>query len=220
MGSSCNSQLDPWFCAEFRANSPSLLLLQCYLYLFYSSARKVKTFVLLFCVCSCNIYLYGLRNLWQISFHIGVASLSSYQILTRQLLEKQPDCGVWKQNKTKLGVCYSVFTTLFFVFTWPKIAQSGFFNHPWQWLLQGEKLQATWDEQDPVILSSTQRGVQLYFTWQSLSGATNTWMFLPSAGFSSLPATIQTAFCHLSHWLWGSLAGQPCPAAANTQIVW
>ncbi|KAF2987683.1 hypothetical protein EK904_013957 [Melospiza melodia maxima] len=67
---------------------------ECYLYLFYSSARKVKTFVLLFCVCSCNIYLYGLRNLWQISFHIGVASLSSYQILTRQLLEKQPDCGV------------------------------------------------------------------------------------------------------------------------------
>ncbi|NXT23542.1 SC22C protein, partial [Syrrhaptes paradoxus] len=67
---------------------------QCYLYLFYSSARKLKTFVLFFSVCLCNIYLYGLRNLWQIAFHIGVASLSSYQILTRQLLEKQPDCGV------------------------------------------------------------------------------------------------------------------------------
>uniref|UniRef100_A0A669QKV7 SEC22 homolog C, vesicle trafficking protein n=1 Tax=Phasianus colchicus TaxID=9054 RepID=A0A669QKV7_PHACC len=67
---------------------------QCYLYLFYSSTRKVKTFVLLFSVCLCNIYLYGLRNLWQIAFHIGVASLSSYQILTRQLMEKQPDCGV------------------------------------------------------------------------------------------------------------------------------
>uniref|UniRef100_A0A8B9EVI4 SEC22 homolog C, vesicle trafficking protein n=1 Tax=Amazona collaria TaxID=241587 RepID=A0A8B9EVI4_9PSIT len=67
---------------------------QCYLYLFYSSARKMKTFVLLFSVCLCNIYLYGLRNLWQIAFHIGVASLSSYQILTRQLVEKQPDCGV------------------------------------------------------------------------------------------------------------------------------
>ncbi|XP_075562033.1 vesicle-trafficking protein SEC22c [Pelecanus crispus] len=67
---------------------------QCYLYLFYSSARKVKTFVLFFSVCLCNIYLYGLRNLWQIAFHIGVASLSSYQILTRQLMEKQPDCGV------------------------------------------------------------------------------------------------------------------------------
>lgn len=89
-----NSQLDPWFCAEFSAHFPLLLLLQCYLYLFYSSARKVKTFVLLLCVCSCNIYLYGLRNLWQISFHIGVASLSSYQILARQLLEKQPDYGV------------------------------------------------------------------------------------------------------------------------------
>ncbi|XP_032867364.1 vesicle-trafficking protein SEC22c [Tyto alba] len=67
---------------------------QCYLYLFYSSARKVKTFVLFFSVCLCNIYLYGLRNLCQIAFHIGVASLSSYQILTRQLMEKQPDCGV------------------------------------------------------------------------------------------------------------------------------
>ncbi|XP_054048506.1 vesicle-trafficking protein SEC22c [Rissa tridactyla] len=69
-------------------------IFQCYLYLFYSSARKVKTFVLFSSVCLCNIYLYGLRNLWQIAFHIGVASLSSYQILTRQLMEKQPDCGV------------------------------------------------------------------------------------------------------------------------------
>ncbi|KFO85516.1 Vesicle-trafficking protein SEC22c [Buceros rhinoceros silvestris] len=67
---------------------------QCYLYLFYCSARKVKTFALFFSVCSCNVYLYGLRNLWQIAFHIGVAALSSYQILTRQLMEKQPDCGV------------------------------------------------------------------------------------------------------------------------------
>uniref|UniRef100_A0A6G1RML1 SEC22 homolog C, vesicle trafficking protein n=1 Tax=Hypotaenidia okinawae TaxID=2861861 RepID=A0A6G1RML1_9GRUI len=67
---------------------------QCYLYLFYSSGRKLKTFVLLSSVCLCNFYLYGLRNLWQIAFHIGVASLSSYQILTRQLMEKQPDCGV------------------------------------------------------------------------------------------------------------------------------
>ncbi|RLW11349.1 hypothetical protein DV515_00001275 [Chloebia gouldiae] len=32
------------------------------------------------------------------------------------------------------------------------------------------------------------------------------WKFLSSAGFSSLAATIQTAFCHLSHWLWDSLA--------------
>uniref|UniRef100_A0A8D0F2X1 SEC22 homolog C, vesicle trafficking protein n=1 Tax=Strix occidentalis caurina TaxID=311401 RepID=A0A8D0F2X1_STROC len=81
----CNSSRS--FCTE-------KYMYHCYLYLFYSSARKVKTFVLFFSVCLCNIYLYGLRNLWQIAFHIGVASLSSYQILTRQLMEKQPDCGV------------------------------------------------------------------------------------------------------------------------------
>ncbi|XP_048367679.1 vesicle-trafficking protein SEC22c isoform X2 [Sphaerodactylus townsendi] len=66
----------------------------CHLYLFYSSARRIKVFVLFVTVCLCNIYLYGLRNIWQILFHIGVASLSSHQILTRQVAEKQPDCGV------------------------------------------------------------------------------------------------------------------------------
>ncbi|XP_074841285.1 vesicle-trafficking protein SEC22c isoform X2 [Carettochelys insculpta] len=69
-------------------------IFQCYLFLFHSSARKMKAFVLIFSICLCNIYLYGLRNVWQILFHVGVASLSSYQILTRQLMEKQPDFGV------------------------------------------------------------------------------------------------------------------------------
>ncbi|XP_019384705.1 PREDICTED: vesicle-trafficking protein SEC22c isoform X1 [Crocodylus porosus] len=69
-------------------------IFQCYLYLFYSSGRKMMVFVLFFSICLCNMYLYGLRNIWQILFHIGVASLSSYQILTRQLVEKQPDPGV------------------------------------------------------------------------------------------------------------------------------
>ncbi|CAI5789171.1 vesicle-trafficking protein SEC22c isoform X1 [Podarcis lilfordi] len=68
--------------------------LLCCLYLFYSSARKIKVFVLFVTICLCNIYLYGLRNIWQILFHIGVASLSSHQILTRQVVEKQPDFGV------------------------------------------------------------------------------------------------------------------------------
>ncbi|XP_007443873.1 vesicle-trafficking protein SEC22c [Python bivittatus] len=66
----------------------------CYLYLFYTSARKIKVFILFVTVCVCNTYLYGLRNHWQILFHIGVASLSSHQILTRQVVEKQPDLGV------------------------------------------------------------------------------------------------------------------------------
>ncbi|XP_032716978.1 vesicle-trafficking protein SEC22c isoform X2 [Lontra canadensis] len=68
--------------------------LQCYLYLFYSPARTRKVVLLLLFICLGNVYLHGLRNVWQILFHIGVASLSSHQILTRQLQEKQWDCGV------------------------------------------------------------------------------------------------------------------------------
>ncbi|XP_058534456.1 vesicle-trafficking protein SEC22c isoform X2 [Ochotona princeps] len=67
---------------------------QCYLYLFYSPARTMKVVLILLFICLGNVYLHGLRNLWQILFHIGVAFLSSYQILSRQLQEKQLDCGV------------------------------------------------------------------------------------------------------------------------------
>lgn len=69
-------------------------ILQCYLYLFYSPARTAKVALLLLFICLGNLYLHGLRNLWQILFHVAVASLSSHQILTRQLQEKQSDCGV------------------------------------------------------------------------------------------------------------------------------
>ncbi|XP_060103932.1 LOW QUALITY PROTEIN: vesicle-trafficking protein SEC22c-like [Heteronotia binoei] len=68
--------------------------LLCYLYLFYCSARRAKVFALFVAICACNLYLYGPRNVWQILFHIGVASLSAHQILTRRVVEKQPDCGV------------------------------------------------------------------------------------------------------------------------------
>lgn len=73
---------------------PLLLSLQCYLYLFYSPARRAKVALMLLFICLGNVYLHGLRNLWQILFHVGVAFLSSHQILTRQLREKQSDCGV------------------------------------------------------------------------------------------------------------------------------
>ncbi|KAM6169294.1 vesicle-trafficking protein SEC22c [Rhynchocyon petersi] len=69
-------------------------IFQCYLYLFYSPARTVKVLLLLLLICLGNTYLHGLRNLWQILFHVGVASLSSHQILTRQLQEKQTDYRV------------------------------------------------------------------------------------------------------------------------------
>lgn len=69
-------------------------IIQCYLYLFYSPARTLKVLLMLVSICLGNAYLHGLRNTWQILFHVGVAFLSSYQILTRQLQERQSDCGV------------------------------------------------------------------------------------------------------------------------------
>ncbi|XP_053569722.1 vesicle-trafficking protein SEC22c [Bombina bombina] len=77
------------FLTAFSAN-----ILQCYLYLFYSSARKIKACGLFLIICLCNIYLYGLRNLWQIFFHVLVAMLAAQQIFTRKTAEKQSDCGV------------------------------------------------------------------------------------------------------------------------------
>nr|BAC27266.1 unnamed protein product [Mus musculus] len=69
-------------------------IVQCYLYLFYSPARTLKVLLMLASICLGNAYLHGLRNTWQILFHVGVAFLSSYQILTRQLQERQSDYGV------------------------------------------------------------------------------------------------------------------------------
>ncbi|XP_021503111.1 vesicle-trafficking protein SEC22c [Meriones unguiculatus] len=69
-------------------------MVQCHLYLFYSPARTLKVALLLGVICLGNAYLHGLRNAWQILFHVGVAFLSSYQILSRQLQARQSDCGV------------------------------------------------------------------------------------------------------------------------------
>ncbi|XP_072110290.1 vesicle-trafficking protein SEC22c isoform X6 [Mobula birostris] len=69
-------------------------VLQCYLYLFYVSARMIKALGALALICICNFYLFGLRNLWQILFHLGVACLSTHQILSRKLTKRLADCGV------------------------------------------------------------------------------------------------------------------------------
>ncbi|XP_032899145.1 vesicle-trafficking protein SEC22c [Amblyraja radiata] len=67
---------------------------QCYLYIFYVSARTIKAPVALVLLCICNLYLFGLRNIWQIFFHLGVACLSTQQILSRRMTERLADCGV------------------------------------------------------------------------------------------------------------------------------
>ncbi|XP_051267358.1 vesicle-trafficking protein SEC22c [Dicentrarchus labrax] len=67
---------------------------QCHLYLFHSSLKKHKAFTLLSVIVLCNLYLLGLRNAWQLIFHISVASLSTVLILTRKLQDRTNDCGV------------------------------------------------------------------------------------------------------------------------------
>ncbi|KAM9839442.1 vesicle-trafficking protein SEC22c [Aulostomus maculatus] len=69
-------------------------VLQCHLYLFHSSLKKLKSFTLLSAIVLCNIYLLGLRNVWQLIFHISVASLSTFLILNRKLQDRCNDCGV------------------------------------------------------------------------------------------------------------------------------
>ncbi|XP_026148608.1 vesicle-trafficking protein SEC22c isoform X1 [Mastacembelus armatus] len=67
---------------------------QCHLYLFHSSLKKLKSFTLLSVIVLCNLYLLGMRNMWQLIFHISVASLSTALILTRKLQDRTNDCGV------------------------------------------------------------------------------------------------------------------------------
>ncbi|XP_075994265.1 vesicle-trafficking protein SEC22c [Genypterus blacodes] len=67
---------------------------QCHLYLFHSSSKKLKSLTLLSAIFLCNSYLFGLRNVWQLMFHIFVASLSTFLILTRKLQDRTNDCGV------------------------------------------------------------------------------------------------------------------------------
>lgn len=67
---------------------------QCHLYLFHSSLKKLKCFTLLSVVVLCNLHLLGLRNAWQLLFHVSVASLSTVLILTRKVQDRTSDCGV------------------------------------------------------------------------------------------------------------------------------
>ncbi|KAM4719105.1 vesicle-trafficking protein SEC22c isoform 2-T2 [Anableps anableps] len=68
--------------------------LQCHLYLFHSSLKKLKSLLLLSVIVLCNLYLLGLRNIWQLLFHVSVASLSTSLTLTRRIQHRTDDCGV------------------------------------------------------------------------------------------------------------------------------
>lgn len=97
---------------SFVANWNNLLLTpcqrppcpQCHLYLFHSSRKKPKSFTLLSAIVLCNFYLLGLRNPWQLIFHVSVASLSTFLILTRKLQDRTNDCGVWGARGGEDGI--------------------------------------------------------------------------------------------------------------------
>lgn len=82
----------------FAACSISILLLpfsfQCYLFAYFSVWRNSKSFLAFALICLSNMYLYELRNMWQILFHVAVGAFMTLQIKLRQPLGKAPDYNV------------------------------------------------------------------------------------------------------------------------------
>lgn len=67
---------------------------QCYLLVYYTGWRNVKSFLTFGLICLCNMYLYELRNLWQLFFHVTVGAFVTLQIWLRQAQGKAPDYDV------------------------------------------------------------------------------------------------------------------------------
>ncbi|XP_048835176.1 vesicle-trafficking protein SEC22a [Brienomyrus brachyistius] len=69
-------------------------LYQCYLFAYCTLWRNGKSFLAFALICLCNMYLYELRNLWQILFHVTVGAFTTLQIRLRQPQGKAPDYNV------------------------------------------------------------------------------------------------------------------------------
>ncbi|XP_029968536.1 vesicle-trafficking protein SEC22a [Salarias fasciatus] len=69
-------------------------LYQCYLFCYFSVWRNSKSFLALALICLSNMYLYELRNVWQILFHVAAGAFMTLQIRLRQPLGKAPDYNV------------------------------------------------------------------------------------------------------------------------------
>lgn len=67
---------------------------QCYLFAYFSVWRNSKSFLAFALICLSNMYLYELRNMWQILFHVAVGGFMTLQIRLRQPLGKAPDYNV------------------------------------------------------------------------------------------------------------------------------
>uniref|UniRef100_W5M3H4 SEC22 homolog A, vesicle trafficking protein n=1 Tax=Lepisosteus oculatus TaxID=7918 RepID=W5M3H4_LEPOC len=69
-------------------------LYQCYLFAYCTVWRNIKSFLAFALICLCNMYLYELRNMWQILFHVTVGAFTTLQIRLRQPQGKAPDYNV------------------------------------------------------------------------------------------------------------------------------
>ncbi|XP_010878029.1 vesicle-trafficking protein SEC22a [Esox lucius] len=69
-------------------------LYQCYLFFYFSVWRDSKSFLSLALICLSNMYLYELRNVWQILFHVTVGAFMTLQIRLRKPQGKAPDYNV------------------------------------------------------------------------------------------------------------------------------
>lgn len=67
---------------------------QCFLFSHFSLWRNSKSLLAFALVCLCNMYLYELRNVWQVLFHVAVAAFMTVQIRLRQPMGKAPDYNV------------------------------------------------------------------------------------------------------------------------------
>ncbi|XP_039611152.1 vesicle-trafficking protein SEC22a isoform X2 [Polypterus senegalus] len=67
---------------------------QCYLLTFCTGWRSLKAAMSFALICLCNLYLYELRNSWQLFFHVTVGAFATLQIRLRQPQGKAPDYNV------------------------------------------------------------------------------------------------------------------------------
>ncbi|XP_064420006.1 vesicle-trafficking protein SEC22a [Latimeria chalumnae] len=69
-------------------------LYQCYLFGYSTNWRYCKSFLTFTLICLCNLYLYELRNLWQLFFHVTVGAFATFHVRMRQPQVKSPDYNV------------------------------------------------------------------------------------------------------------------------------
>lgn len=98
--------------AIFRAVIPFFFSWQCYLFVYYTGWRNAKSFLTFGLICLCNMYLYELRNLWQLFFHVTVGAFSTLQIRLRRPQGKSPDYNVWQVLEHLEAVLFQQIFTL------------------------------------------------------------------------------------------------------------